>query len=87
MARDSAGPSRPMSWRRAGTRSSRPRRRLSDADNAPPSGLGPFQRRSRTAQPPPMTTGCMREAGTAGRATGRPPLCGEAPGQRRTLGV
>ena len=39
----------------------RPRRPLSDADNVPPSGLGPFQRRSRAAQPPPMTTdACVR---------------------------
>ena len=34
---------------------------LSDADNVPPSGLGPFQRRSRAAQPPPMATdACVR---------------------------
>jgi len=39
----------------------RQRRRLSDADNVPPSGLGPFQRRSGAAQPPPMTTdACVR---------------------------
>ena len=30
---------------------------------------------------------CLREAGTADRATDRPPLCGEALGQRRMRGV
>ena len=66
---------------------SRPRRRLCHADNALKLGMGPFQRRSRAAQPAPMTTGCLRDAGAAGRTTNRPPLCGEAPGQRRTLSV
>ena len=58
----------------------RPRRRLCHADNALKLGMGPFQRRSRAAPPAPMTTGCLRDAGAAGRTTNRPPLCGAAPG-------
>ena len=85
--RDSGGPGVTSAAAPLRAVASRPRRRLCHADNALKLGMGPFQRRSRAAQPAPMTTGCLRDAGAAGRTTNRSPLCGEAPGQRRTLSV